>query len=402
MKSAKKKSEHPSRIEPTRLLQVSEELADVVSDVSSSSATLGSSLHPETAANLSQLVRIMNCYYSNLIEGHNTRLQEIERALEGSFESDTERRNLQFEARAHINLQAKIDAMALQDALPEPASAEFLSWLHREFYIDAPEEMLAIEAEKRLLRIDPGKWRSGKDENVAVGRHLPPSSAVVESFIEYFENCYKLEGLGSAAQILAIPAAHHRLNFIHPFLDGNGRVSRLMSHAMGLKAGIGAGGLWSVSRGLARGLDSRSEYKSMMDLADSPRKGDLDGRGNLSLAALEDYCLWFLRVCLDQINFMASLFEFSGLKERLERYVELDSTLKPQAAKLLLEALQRGQFERGEASRITGLPERSARRLLNEVIKAGLLKSKTPKGAVSLRFPADKLDVLFPRLYSQA
>ena len=76
--------------------------------------------------------------------------------------------------------------------------------------------------------------------------------------------------------------------------DGNGRVSRLMSHAMALKAGIGAHGLWSVSRGLARGLDSRREYKTWMDRADTPRQGDPDGRGNLSRSALVDFTLWFL------------------------------------------------------------------------------------------------------------
>jgi hypothetical protein len=40
-------------------------------------------------------------------------------------------------------------------------------------------------------------------------------------------------------------------------------------------AGIGAYGLWSVSRGLARGLESRGEYKGMMDYADTPRQSDL-------------------------------------------------------------------------------------------------------------------------------
>jgi hypothetical protein len=37
--------------------------------------------------------------------------------------------------------------------------------------------------------------------------------------------------------------------------------------------------------------------------------------------------------------------------------------------------------------------------VLNDVLQAGLLASETPKGAVSLRFPADALEDLFPRLY---
>jgi Fic family protein len=217
--------------------------------------------------------------------------------------------------------------------------------------------------------------------------------------MRYFESRYRFDKMGRGTSIMAIATAHHRLNYIHPFPDGNGRVSRLMSHAMAIKAGIGAHGLWSVSRGLARGLESRSEYKRMMDHADTLRQGDLDGLGNLSQRALTDFTLWFLKVCLDQVTFMSELFDLNNLAVRLRNYVERSDSLKPEAAKLLEEALIRGQFERGEASRITGLPTRSAQRVLTGLTTDGLLASETPKGAVSLRFPATSLEELFPRLY---
>jgi Fic family protein len=174
-----------------------------------------------------------------------------------------------------------------------------------------------------------------------------------------------------------------------------------MSHAMAQLAGIGAHGLWSISRGLARGLKAPSEYKRMMDMADTPRQGDLDGRGNLSLKALNEFVLWFLQVCLDQVQFMDSLFELDSLGPRLSAYVERSKTLKPEARRLLEEALIRGQFERGDSVRITGLPGRSARRVLADVLAEGLLGSETPKGPVSLRFPPDALDILFPRLFPE-
>jgi Fic family protein len=166
-------------------------------------------------------------------------------------------------------------------------------------------------------------------------------------------------------------------------------------------AGIGAHGLWSISRGLARGLESRSDYKRMMDHADMPRQGERDGRGNLSERALTEFVLWFLRVCLDQVTFMASLFELETLARRLRAYVERNERLKPEAVRLLEEALIRGEFERGDIPRITGLPERTARRVFNDVVAEGLLASDTPKGAVSLRFPVDTLDMLFPRLFPE-
>jgi len=401
-KSAKKTVvESVSRIEPARLDDIPEAISDVVAELSAESARLGKSLHPRTAANLAGLVRIMNTYYSNLIEGHNTRPKEIERALAGEFEADKERRNLQLEAAAHVRVQAQIDAMFAKGNLPEPASTGFILWLHREFYGNAPQEMLHVRGDNREFLMKPGEWRSLSDHDVAVGRHQPPSSERIADFMNYFAERYRFDRLGKAARILAIPAAHHRFNYIHPFPDGNGRVSRLMSHAMAHLAGIGAHGLWSISRGLARGLESRGDYKRMMDHADMPRQGDRDDRGNLSERALTEFILWFLRVCLDQVTFMANLFEIDTLARRLRTYVERNEKLKPEAVRLLEEALIRGDFERGDIPRITGLPERTARRVFNDVVAEGLLASDTPKGAVSLRFPVDKLDLLFPRLFPE-
>jgi Fic family protein len=392
-------AESPARIEPARLEEPTTDIADVIAELAASSATLGKALHPRTAANLADLVRVMNTYYSNLIEGHNTRPRDIERALAGELDKDEGRRNLQLEAAAHVRVQREVDRMGNEGTLPPPASREFILWLHREFYRDAPEVMLLIKTERAELRMEPGEWRTRPEEDVEVGRHVPPSSARVADFMRYFEERFQVQKMGRATQTMAIASAHHRFNYIHPFLDGNGRVSRLMSHAMAWSANIGSRGLWSISRGLARGLESRADYKQMMDRADSPREGDLDGRGNLSQKALQEFVLWFLRVCLDQTTYMSDLFELDRLAERFKAYVLRSPDLKPEAVALLQEALIRGQFERGEVGRITGLPERTARRVLNDVLQAGLLASETPKGAVSLRFPADALEDLFPRLY---
>jgi Fic family protein len=393
--------ETPQRIEPARLEETSEAIADVLAVLSAASVRLGAGLHPRTASNLADLVRLMNTYYSNLIEGHNTRPRDIAAALEGKFAADNERRNLQLEARAHVRVQAEIDRMAAEGTLPEPASVEFIQWLHREFYCDAPEALLLIKGKDTEFWMAPGAWRSKGEEDVAVGRHLPPSSDRVADFMAYFAERYRFDRMRTAGRILAIPAAHHRFNYIHPFPDGNGRVSRLMSHAMAQHAGIGAHGLWSVSRGLARGLERPSEYKAMMDLADTPRQGERDGRGNLSEKALAEFTLWFLKVCLDQVTFMIGLFEIDRLGQRLGSYVARHENLKLEAARLLDEALLRGEFQRGDVARITGMPDRSARRALADLLAAGLLGSDTPKGAVSLRFPLDALDLLFPRLFPE-
>ena len=385
-----------------RLSAVTEETAGLLAELSASCARLGHGLHEKSASNLADLVRVMNAYYTNLIEGHNTRPRDIERAMSGDLDADGPRRDLQLEAAAHVRLQATLDKLALTDALPEPASKEFISQLHKDFYTDAPESMLSVEGKNSTFLMNPGEWRSKSDHDVSVGRHVPPSSVVVDSFMQRFSEAYRLEPIKPGQRLLLIPVAHHRFNYIHPFPDGNGRVSRLMSHAMVHWAGVGAHGLWSVSRGLARGLESRTEYSRMMDHADSPRQGDLDGRGNLSEKALQEFTQWFLEVCLDQVEFMTSQFQLHRLDARYERLVAVHDTLKPEASPLLKEALRSGQFERGQASRITGLSARTAQRILQDVIAEGLLASTTPKGPVSLRFPASTLESLFPRLYSEA
>jgi Fic family protein len=389
------------RIEPTLIDEVPAAHNDTVAELAAAASGLGARLHPTTAASLADLVRIMNTYYSNLIEGHNTRPRDIVRALEGNFARDPARRNLQLEAASHVRVQTGIDRRAAAGELGEPTAMNFLRELHREFYRDAPEAMLRVKGKDRAFLMTAGEWRSRPEEDNVVGRHVPPSSAQVGEFMARFEGRYRLADMRQGARILAIPAAHHRFNYIHPFPDGNGRVSRLMSHAMGYRAGIAAQGLWSISRGLARGLKSRTEYKAMMDRADTPREGDLDGRGNFSRTALIEFTQWFLEVALDQVKFMSGLFELSTLARRLKTLVDRSGRLKPESAALLDAALTRGAIERGAAAGITGLPERTARRVLNDTIGAGLLTSATPKGPVSLHFPESALEVVFPRLYPQ-
>jgi Fic family protein len=341
----------------------------------------------------------MNCYYSNLIEGHDTRPRDIERALYDELEPEPERRNLQLEARAHIRVQAAVDQRYARGELGEPAQGAFVRWLHQEFYAGAPEEYLRIRTSQGQLLMQPGSFRSSRREDNAVGRHVPPSSAVAPAFMDYFSQRFRLNGLGAAARVVAIAIAHHRFNYIHPFPDGNGRVSRLLSHAMALSSGIGAHGLWSISRGLARGLQDRGEYKRMMDLADTPRQGDLDGRGNLSLKALEEFVVWFCEVALDQLRFMSGLFELEVLATRLHTYITRDLALSESAAKLAQALLHRGELPRGEADIVTGLPERTARQVLSRLVDSGLVASSTPRGPVSLRFTSESAETLFPRLF---
>ena len=242
-------SETPGRIEPCLFEEnVPTVLADLAVEVQWAASGLGRGLHPDSAVELADLVRIMNCYYSNLIEGHNTRPRDIERALQGA-ELEAETRPLALEARAHVVVQRQIDAMFRAGTLGSPTDPGFIAWVHGAFYEEMPPEFRFVtHPDGRTEPIIPGRFRTEGDPEVAVGRHLPPASGRVAAFMEHFARRFRSSEASASGSIIAIAAAHHRMNYIHPFPDGNGRVSRLMSHAMALKAGIGGQGLWSISR----------------------------------------------------------------------------------------------------------------------------------------------------------
>ena len=166
MKDRPNLHETPARIEPTRLEDVSADLTDVVAELSSSAESLGKGLHPATAASLSDLVRIMNTYYSNLIEGHNTRPWDIARAMTGDFDKDPERRNLQIEAAAHVRVQTEIDRLGRAGKIGEPAGRDFIRRLHREFYEGASGAMLTIKGTDSSFQMVPGERRSRPDHDV--------------------------------------------------------------------------------------------------------------------------------------------------------------------------------------------------------------------------------------------
>lgn len=390
----------PTRLEPARIEEVGMQLLSAVTDLIVGTERLGRNLPEATLAELAGMVRIMNSYYSNRIEGNNTRPRDIERALRGDYDEDPARRSLQREHAAHVRLQAEIDARARAGTLEDPSSPEFIQWLHREFYRDAEEAELAIRRGDQVVIMTPGAWRDG---DVEVGEHVPPPHDRIPAFMDHFHRRFRQDWLhGQPAKVLAMATAHHRFNYIHPFYDGNGRVSRLMSHAMAHHAGIGAGGLWSVSRGLARGLaqglEGREEYPAMMKRADRVRQGDRDGKGNLSLAALESFASWFLSVCRDQVSFMETMLDFGAMGERLARYAALHDFRKG-GAELLRIVLLRGEVERGDVAALLGMAPRTAREVIRQLVEDGILGSETPRGPLVLRFPNQTHEILFPRLF---
>jgi Fic family protein len=370
-------------------------LTDLAFELTQKSAGFRRSLPPSLLVSLANLVRAMNCYYSNLIEGHDTHPVDIERALKNDYSKDAYKRDLQLEAKAHINVQKWIDDGGLRGGLA--VKVEGICEIHRRFCELLPEDLLWVEdpVTKERHRVVPGELRK---RDVQVGRLVAVSPGALPRFLRRFEQVYG--NLGKTESIIATAAAHHRLLWVHPFLDGNGRVARLMSHAMLLDT-LDTGAVWSVARGLARNVN---EYKELLANCDLPRRNDLDGRGALSEEALADFTRFFLTICIDQVTFMEGLVQPDHLRARILLWAEEEiriGKLPPKSGSILEAVLYRGELPRGDADSVVGTGSRQARRIVSALVERGVLESESPRAPLRLTFPAALAQRWMPGLFPE-
>lgn len=356
-------------------------LNDLAIELAAASSGLRRSLPPGIVFALADLVRAMNCYYSNLIEGHPTHPVDIERAMKNDYSADREKRNLQREARAHVAVQQWIDQGGVRGAV---YTIEPLREIHRRFSELLPDELLVVSDPEtgKEVTVVAGEFRQ---DDVRVGRHRAISPGAVPRFMARFEEVYSR--LGKAETILAAAAAHHRLLWIHPFADGNGRVARLMSHASLLET-LETGSIWSVARGLAR---NATAYKQHLMNCDRDRRNDLDGRGNLSEEALADFTEFFARTCLDQVHFMEQLVQPERLRDRILVWTEEEvraGKLPPKSGQVLEAVLFRGELPRGDVPALLGISERGGRRVVSALLERSVLASQSTRASLSINFPA--------------
>ena len=369
-------------------------LPDLALELAKRSAAFRSSLPPSLLASLATLVRTMNCYYSNLIEGHATHPIDIERALKNDYSENREHRDLQLEAKAHITVQQWIDEGGLQAPVVTVSS---IREIHQRFCALLPPDLLVVRypSSKQSAKVIPGGLRT---RHVQVGRHVAISPGAVPRFLKRFEEVYG--SLGAIDTVMAAAAAHHRLVWIHPFLDGNGRVARLMSHTMLLHT-LETGAVWSVARGLARKV---TDYKRHLAACDQTRRNDLDGRGNLSEENLTAFTRFFLDTCLDQVSFMQDLLRPDQLRGRImlwaEEQVKL-SSLPPKSTAILENVLFRGELPRSDAAAIVGTGDRQARRVVAALLDKGVLVSDSSRAPLHLAFPATLASRWMPGLFPE-
>ncbi|MGE4239787.1 Fic family protein [Ramlibacter sp.] len=376
-------------------------LLEQASDVMRAATALGSATTAQQE--LKSLLRAMNSYYTNKLEGEHTRPIEIERALQQDFSANADIARRQRLAVAHIKTEQQceddLDAQAAKgtDAFRALYSIECVKWLHRELFSGLADADLRVADGTSLVA---GEFRA---RQVAVGRHEPPLSKSLPAFLNRWSEVYGGVRRGEMSLVAAV-ASHHRLAWVHPFLDGNGRVARLHTHlvlhAMGL-----TNGLWSPLRGFAR---SESKYKALLQAADEHRQGDLDGRGNLTQKGFVEWIAYALDVCRDQIEFMTGQLEVRGMQGRIEASLIHDAAtgrngIRTEALRPLhyLFAAQ-VELTRGEFKTMSGLGDRLATDLVSALLKSGYVASDSPYGKLRFAIPRHALRHYFPNLWPEA
>ena len=373
--------------------EIPRRLADLVSQLQQEVSWLERELPIGASRQIADLARNAGGFFASLTDGRDPCLDALEEPLSAEKPADA-RVTWAEKAQAETSVLRAIDEAHAAGTLASPTSLAFLTWAHRSFYQNLDPERRGSQDSFGMM---PGRLREQAGEGGEPGWQVPRASERVGIFLAHFERRFAAAERWPSARIIAVAAAHHRLNLIRPFPYGNGRVSRLMSHAMVLRAGIGGGGLWSLSRGLAR---SRGDYHRMMRHAGSLRTGDRDGRGQLSAKALTAFSEWMLSVMLEEVRFARASFALDGLEPRYRRLLRaLDYDDKAQD--LAGAILRFGQIDRGDACVVLKTSERTARNALSRLVQGGFLTSTTPKGPVRIAFPIEHRHQLFPQLFTE-
>lgn len=391
--------DHPSQMEPLlpgehRLGYLLEQAGDLIR----AADKLTGMCQSGALAGLRTLLRAMNSYYSNKIEGQHTLPLELEQALRNDYSQDADKARRQRLAVAHMATEARLESLGADWSNATLWSAQMVCDIHQDLFARLPDEDRLLDDGTTVLI--PGELRK---QQVSVGRHAAPTAQQVPAFLNRWGDAYGAARRGEQ-QVLAIAASHHRLAWIHPFRDGNGRVARLHTALALGHMGL-TNGLWSPLRGFARSHDA---YYAQLAAADELRAGDLDGRGNLTERGLEQWIAWVLGVCRDQVQFMASLLNLATMKDRIAACLSYEQeVVKAGVRTEALRALHylfasQAELERADFKAMLGLGERLASSQVSALLQRGLVSSDTPYGKLRFGVPQHALRFYFPSLWPEA
>lgn len=368
-------------------------------------ATLAARVSAGARPGLTATLALVNSYYSNRIEGNPNRLRDIEQAVARQPAAQDHHTR---EHTAWIRTQGQLDALAAQHPV---ASIDFINAVHGALYAGAAPESLALRnsAGEIKAHMAAGALRPDQPDaaarEVLVGLHHAPAAHEVRTLLEQLFAHVNAPTITGDRQLIAAACLHHRLSWIHPYPDGNGRVNRLQTDAWLRHAcGLEGYGLWSISRGFARSVTT---YMNALRQADQERAGDLDGRGKLSERGLLAFCEYFLQTAVDQARFMSDALDPPQLLDRLDKWAMVGGpgfdVARRLSSKHLLAlelAWTRGQVTSAQLASRANATERTAQYCLRDLQDCSrpFLAEVSP-GRYAMQFPVAACEHWFPDLF---
>jgi len=234
-------------------------------------------------------IRLRHTYHSDAIEGNTLTLQETKLVLEEGVTIGGKPLKDHVEAK---NDAEAFDLMVKLVNAKKPLSQDVIQEIH--------------EIVTKGILEESGKYRT---ENVRItgSKITPPSySKIVKLMGEYISNIKELElhPIKKAAFI------HHELVRIHPFLDGNGRVSRLITNLYLMKQGYPS---------IILKKEDRRKYYQVLQRADD---GDLSPFANFVAKAVHEALMYYLSSFVEDER-LISLKEIAGFSLYSQEYLSL-------------------------------------------------------------------------------
>ncbi|MDG5767427.1 Fic family protein [Balneolales bacterium ANBcel1] len=424
-----------------------DQLRDKAVSVVRAAAALGALVHPELRKRLGKLTDFVSCYYSNVMEGRQLHPKYIEQAFQGEFQSDAEKRSLQLLSRAHVKIRQFLDQKLVDEPGRNICNDDFVAGLHAGYFRRVPKEFREFRDPDsgKFVRIAPGEQRTnsnggtGESEkrihdtvthgtgNTEISEAQRPAgkqdarsdTGIVKDSskltLHQFSDIFNSASFHGADILIAAAASHYHFMRMRPFAGGNGQIARFVSHAWLKQAQADAGGLWTISRGLARNREAymdffgnEAQYAGEQPTDPGQTNSSKTTRQRESLCRVTDFCHFYLNVCLDEIRFVHRLLDSDALLPRMHKYVSLRSAgmvdqpeLRDEARFALEAVMLRGAVPRGEMTRITGLGERTARNMISRLLDEGLLESDSHRAPLRLGIPIHAAGWWFPGLYPE-
>jgi fido (protein-threonine AMPylation protein) len=347
------------------------------------------------------LFRAAHVHHSLYIEDRPSTLAELARASVPAVRSDRAR-DREADLRASLAVMSWLhEGAGRAHALRAPTDVALVRDIHRRFYAELPasEREVRFADTGRVIDVAPGEWRT---EDVTVGRHAAPRATEVDALMRHWSARYTpARGVTAGTALIAAVASHHRLLFVHPFRDGNGRVARLALEASLIALGLDAKGAWTPARGFAR---ARAGYYDALAGADDERWHDAEGRGDRSMPGLVRWCRSVLRVMREQADFVATLLAPNVWRMRLRHALTGPTGRAVDAEyRLVAAAWELGPLPRAALARESGVPPRSVSRLCNSLIERGWLRAVTGDDRRSApvvgAMPIESARIVFPGLF---